>query len=105
MSIADKFLKVTMPDGSKWKIPVRIIAEHRARCYVDNKEFNSLEESLKEDTLPLFEDDEIEIEEWAENCMNWSDVEKYAIQLKNNQMSCEDFQEGWINGSKEIIEE
>ena len=105
MSVETKFLKVTMPDGSKWKVPVRIIAEHRAQFYVDRKEFDTLEESLKEDTLPLFEDDEFEIEDWASNNMDWSDVEKHAIQLKNNQMSCEDFQEGWINGEKEIIEE
>lgn len=106
MSIENKFLKVTMPDGSKWKVPVRIIAEDRARYYFeDRKEFKSLEESLRKDTLPLFEEDECEIEDWASNNMNWEDVEKYAEQIKSSKMNYEDFQEGWINGEKEIIEE
>jgi len=106
MSVENKFLKVTMPDGSKWKIPVRIIAEHRARYYFEKKkEFKNLEESLKEDTLPLFEEDEYEIEDWSSNKMDWTDVEKYAIKIKDNQMSSEDFQEGWVNGEKEIVEE
>ncbi len=106
MSIENKFLKVTMPDGSKWKVSVRVIAEHRARYYFEEKkEFESLEQSLKEDTLQLFEEDEYEVEDWSENKMNWSDVEKYAIQIKTSKMSSEEFQEGWVNGMKEIINE
>jgi len=105
MSIENKFLKVSMPDGSKWKVPVRVIAENRAKYYLGKKEYSTLEESLKEDTLPLFEEDEFEVEDWASNNMDWEDVEKYAIQIKSNQMSNEDFQEGWVNGVKEIIEE
>ncbi len=105
MSIEDKFLKVTMPDGSKWKVPVRIIAEHRARYYFGTGEFKSLLESLKEDTLPLFEEEPYEVEDWSENKMNWTDVEKHATRIKDKGLSAEDLQEGWINGKKEIIEE
>ena len=105
MNIEDKFLKVTMPDGSKWKVPVRIIAEHRAKYYFERDIFKSLSESLKEDTLPLFEEDECVIEDWASNNMDWSDVEKYATRVKDKGLSAEDLQEGWINGMKEIISE
>jgi hypothetical protein len=106
MSIETKFLKVTMPDRSKWKIPVRVIAEHRARYYFEEKkEFESLEASLKEDTLPLFEEDEYEVEDWASNNMDWEDVVKYAERIKDGGLSAEDLREGWINGEKEIIEE
>lgn len=106
MSVEDKFLKVTMPDGSKWKVPVRIIAEHRAKYYFEErKEFNSLEESLKEDTLPLFEEDEYEIEDWASNNMDWEDVSKHALRVKDKGLSSEELQDGWVNGEKEIIEE
>jgi hypothetical protein len=104
MGIEDKFLLVTMLDGSKWKIPVRVIAEYRARYYLERCEFKSLEESLEKDTIPLFEEDEYEVEDWASNNMDWSDVEKYAIQVRSNKLSYEDSQEGWINGEKEIIE-
>jgi len=104
MSIENKFLRVTMPDGSKWKVHVRIIAEHRARYYA-NKEHVTLEQSLKFDTLPLFEEDEYEIEDWASNNMDWRDVEKYAVRVRAKDLSDEDLQEGWVNGAKEIIEE
>ena len=104
MSIENKFLKVTMPDGSRWKVPVRIIAENRARYYAE-KEYITLEQSLKFDTLPLFEEDEYEIEDWASNNMDWSDVEKYAIRMKDMGLTLEELQEGWINGEKEIVEE
>lgn len=103
MYIDEKFLKVTMLNGSKWKVPIHIIAEHRARFY---SEMNSISfsDSLYNDTLPVFEDDYSEVEDWASNNMDWSDVEKYAIQIKDNNMSPEDLQYGWVNGNKEIIE-
>ena len=104
MSIENKFLMVTMPDRSKWKVPVRIIAEHRANYYAQ-KEHVSLEQSLKFDTIPLFKEDEYEVEDWASNNMDWVDVEKYAIRIKDKGLSSEDLQEGWVNGEKEIIEE
>ncbi len=103
MNIEDKFLKVTMPDGSKWKVPVRIIAEHRARYYSE-KEHISFEQSLKFGTLPLFEEEPYEIGDWSSNNMDWTDVEKHAIRIKDKGLSAEDLQEGWVNGEKEIIE-
>ena len=93
-----------MPDHSKWKIPVRIIAESRARYYAD-KEHVTFEQSLKFDTLPLFEEDPYEIEDWSENNMRWIDVEKYAIMIKDKGLSPEDLEEGWRNGLKEIVNE
>jgi len=104
MSIEDKFLKVTMPDGSKWKVSVRVIAEHRARYYSERKHI-TLEQSLKFDTLPLFEEDEYSIENWSENNMDWIDVERYAEKIKDKGLSAEDLEEGWRNGLKEIIDE
>ncbi len=104
MSIENKFLKVSMPDGSKWKIPVRVIAEHRAKYYA-NKKHISLEQALNEYVLPIFEEDEYEVEEWATNQMDWEDVVKYAEKIKDTGLTAEELQEGWVNGDKEIIEE
>ena len=104
MSIDTKYLLVTMPDMSKWKVSVRVIAEHRATHYA-HKEHVTLEQSLKFDTLPLFEEDEYEIEDWASNSMNWNDVEKHAIRIKDKGLSEEELQEGWVNGAKEIVNE
>lgn len=89
-----------MPDGHKWDVPISVIAEHRANYY--KKEFDgNLERSLKEDTIPLFEEDEFEIEDWAANNMNWSEVIRFATRASFSPEV--DYQEGWVNGKKELI--
>lgn len=88
-----------MQDGSKWDVPVGAIAMHRANYY-KSEYCNDLSESLKQDTLPLFEDVPYEIKDWAENNMNWSDVSHVAKMVRPPQV---DFQEGWVNGEKELL--
>lgn len=99
----DKYLRVTMPDGSTWDIPILIIAENRAKYYAENDEdfLGDVEKALEEDTLPLFASDEYEIMEWASNNMDWDDVSDFATMVEFS--DC-DYQEGWINGDKEIVE-
>lgn len=96
-----KYLRIEMGDGSKWDVPVSIIARNRAEHYAE--EFDGdVEKSLKEDTLPLFEECEYEIEEWAGDNMNWEDVEAHAEQVSKPCPA--DLEDGWINGEKEVIE-
>lgn len=77
----DKKIYLDMPDGLTYAVPVEIIARDRAEHYKD--EFNhDLGESLREDTIPLFLDNDYEIKDWARNNMNWSDVKDKAITLK-----------------------
>jgi endogenous inhibitor of DNA gyrase (YacG/DUF329 family) len=57
--------------------------------------------SLAEDTLPLFRSDDFEIEDWAANNMNWSDVQ-YAARCVSAGDDV-DFGE-WVNGDKEVKE-
>ena len=102
LGIWDKKYRVTMPDSSQWDIPVWVIAMHRALYYKDAYN-NSVEKSLEEDTLPLFLMDDYEIEDWAANQMNWADAEHYARQA--NPRDFTDFQEGWTNGEKEILDD
>jgi hypothetical protein len=95
-----KMLTIEMPDGSKWGVPVEVIARSRATHYAH--EFGgNIQRSLDEDTLQLFESDDYEIEDWAANNMNWSDVQDHAKKLKDAET---DFQEGWVNGEKAVIE-
>lgn len=95
-----KVLRVNMPDGSKWDVPVEFIANNRAEHYAH--EFNgNVQQSLDEDTLPLFEADHYEIEDWAANNMNWSDVERMATMAVSGET---DYQEGWVNGDKTVID-
>ena len=100
MSKAKKsVLKVTMPDGSVWGVPVSVIAASRAAYYAP--EFGGdLERSLKEDTLPLFAEDDYEVADWAANNMNWSDVSAVAKLISSGSV---DFEDGWANGEKEVV--
>lgn len=100
-NIIEKKYVVTMPDGSKWAVPVRLIAEDRAKHYAD--EFGGdVERSLKEDTIPLFEEDDYEIKDWASGNMDWSDVYSQAVMVKEPDKV--DHQEGWVNGEYEVVD-
>lgn len=90
---------VTMPDGSRWAVPVDVIAINRADYY--KHEFgDDLQRSLDEDTWPLFAEDDYEIKDWAANNMDWSDVEGIAVMIEPP--TPPDFNEGWCNGDKEV---
>lgn len=52
--------------------------------------------------MPLFEQDHYEVEDWAANNMNWSDVESQAKKLQD--APAPDFQDGWMNGAKAVVE-
>ena len=97
----DANMRVEMPDGSKWDVPVSIIAKNRAEFYKD--EFDGdIEKSLTKDTIPLFENVEYEIEDWAQNNMYWSEVEPHATKVEDENP---DYEDGWCNGDKEIIKD
>jgi len=95
----DKKYIVTMPDGSKWAVPVLAIASDRAAHYADEFDGNTAV-SLEEDTLPLFESDPFECADWAKNNMNWDEVCDLAEKLDEPEPP--DYQEGWVNGEWEV---
>ncbi|WP_042694334.1 hypothetical protein [Azospirillum sp. B506] len=99
-----KALRITMPDGSRWDVPLEIIARSRAAHYAD--EFgDDAERSLAEDTAPLFDQDPDEAIEWASNNMNWSDVAAHAARsVPPRPLTDRDKQTGWMTGDKEIVE-
>lgn len=100
-----KYLRVTMPDGSKWDVPAQMIAHDRAKSYADTdagrpdgEEFDRL--YTEELAFTLSSDEEIE--DWAANNMNWEDVAPLAVMTAPSVDV--DYQEGWVNGDKEVIE-
>lgn len=93
-----KHLFITMPDASVWAVPVDVIARNRAAYYA-HQYGGDIERSLTEDTLPLFEGDSYEIEDWAANNMNWGEVVAHARLINEGET---DYQEGWVNGDKEV---
>ncbi len=95
-----KMMTVEMPDGSKWGVPVEMIARYRATHYA--REFDGdVELSLAEDTIPLFESDDYEIQDWAVNNMNWSDFDGHQVKVESAPLP--DFQEAWMNGNKGFV--
>lgn len=99
MSIENKTFVVEMPNGEKWGVPVSFIAKHRTDYYFSRgDEFETFEDAYA-DTVDMFSD-EYEIEDWAKNNMNWSDVKDRASLRES--IPC-DWQEGWMNGNCEIV--
>jgi len=96
MDILNKTYIVTMPNGSKWGVPVWVIAYHRVDYY--RSRGDEVKEALQE-TKELFED-RYEIHDWAANNMDWSDVESEAGLIEDAQPV--DKQEGWVNGDYEV---
>lgn len=96
-----KYMTITLPGGEVWGVPVDMIARDRAGHYAT--EFDGdIERSLKEDTLPLFADDEYEIEDWAVNNMNWSDFDGHQIKISDG--GEHDFQGAWMDAEKGFAE-
>jgi hypothetical protein len=87
-------LRVTMPDGSRWDVPVQVIADDRDDYYSDDNEDTI--RSIREGGL-----DASDITDWAANNMNWSHVEKHAVKIENPPKP--DYEDGWCNGDKEIV--
>lgn len=95
--MAEKYLRVTMPDGSKWDVPARLIAENRAKHYADDPD------SSYEEEYEFTMSDDFELKDWAANNMDWDDVKEFAVKAPIEPIE-PDFLEGWINGEKEIVE-
>lgn len=89
----DLNLFVDMSDGTQWKIPVKVIIDSHAEYYasVDNISF----EHARENTLEFFNEDRFEIKDWAQNNMNWFDVEPFAKKVET--LKTTSYEEEWTN--------
>ena len=100
--LKDLYLTVEMPDLNLYAIPLKVIADNRAKYFAQWDEI-TYDESLYDDTIPLFMAETYEIEDWASNNMDWDDVKEYAIKIETKAKHEYDFQDGWMNGNKEIL--
>jgi hypothetical protein len=97
----DLYVITVEEDGSRWAVPVDVIARDRAAHYAH--EFgDDVERSLAEDTWPAFADD-FEVQDWARNNMNWDDVKAVAWQWEKDVPPEPDYQEAWMNGDNEVL--
>jgi len=101
MKYLTKDIKMTMNDGSIWKVPVLVVALHRASYFARREYDGNIIDAMMDDTVPLFNVDHREIYDWAVNNMNWANVVKYASKIKESEKE-RDYQEEWVNGEKEI---
>ena len=99
-----KYLRVTMPDGSQWDVPADKVATHRAKYCAkrDLEDGLDYDQSYQEEYEFTMENED-ELLDWAANNMNWRDIARYARKAPIKKAKV-DFQEGWINGEKEIVE-
>ena len=99
-----KVIRTTMPDGSDWDVPASLVANHRAEYYAQKEtgqnhgakyveEFNREYDYAMSDPCELFD--------WCRNNINWSDIKVHAT--KASESEC-DYEDGWSNGDKEIVE-
>ena len=93
--ICSAYYRITMSNGDMWSIPVWTIMLNRAEYYAKVDDI-PIDESLNEDTIPLFRDDEDEIEDWARNNMDWEDVMNVA-EFTGADKGSVDYQEEWKN--------
>jgi hypothetical protein len=99
-----KYLIVTMPNLSRWRIPADFIARHRATYYADfYKEENTTYQELYDAEYELVMADDFELTDWASNNMDWSDVVVVAERLDDEEF---DYQEAWRSGPRmRVVEE
>ena len=88
-----KKITVTFSDGTVWEIPASVVAESRAKYYEER------EPGCYEEEYDITIKDGMEMMDWAENNMNWSDVRSKA---KKIQTKSADYEDEWTNADKEI---
>ncbi len=104
-----KMIRVTMGDGTRWDVPLTIVAESFA-TYWANKAYppaTSLRRKWDDSFAQEFDwamssgGRETALD-WAANNMDWNDVAKHAVRVNPSRPA--DYQEGWVNGEKEVVE-
>lgn len=100
--ILAKKVLIDMPDGLTYGIDVEVIARHRAMTIAQQRFNGDVMISLQEDTVPLFEQDEKHIREWAMNEMSWKAIKTFAIPLMRK-ISEDEYEAAWKKGISKII--
>ena len=92
-----KYMPAEMPDGSQWGDAVEMIARNRAEHYAS--EFDGdIKRSLIEGTIPLFDDADYEIQDWAVNNMHWDDFDGQPVKIAEAPEP--DLPDAWMRGEK-----
>jgi hypothetical protein len=98
-----KKIRVKFDNGEKWEIPLKFIAENRAKYYMGRAEEKGEDDFNYEEEIEFVMNDDYEGIDWAENNMNWEDVKD--VTKKVSEPNQDDLQEQWCNAEKEIVDE
>ena len=96
----DRCLKVRFANGDLFAIPARIIAENRANYYADLDGYDLNSNEWEAEIITALRDD-LEIEDWAGNEMNWNELEPYAIKIDSGEF---DYEDGWPDADMELMD-
>lgn len=89
------YLRVEMPDGSLWGVPLHVIANDRAGFY-EKKEPGAFNDEFQYTMT-----DSYQAIDWAQNNMCWKQLEAHAFKIEEAPVP--DYDEGLMNGAKKII--
>lgn len=81
-----------------------LIAKNRAAYYATIDGFDPYSQQWQDEIEFAFDNDGCELTDWAVNNMTWADVESDAVLVPSKGLLPQDYQDGWANGGKEIIE-
>lgn len=99
-----KMYQITMNDGSKWNVPVELIARSHAEYYAPIDYAGDIEKCFQGHSLPLLLSDPSEVKDWATGNMDWKDVAASAVRVSGPSKVDEDLQDGWVNGESRVID-
>ncbi len=99
-----RYLQVTFSDGCAFEVPVRFIAEHRAKYYVELDIKRGDVRPEDRDTAMKAEidwvmEDAFEALDWAANNMDWADVCDVAVEVEVER-DPPDYAVEWTNAEK-----
>jgi len=102
MGIESKLLNkkyyLKFSDGSTWAVPIYTIMMNHAEYVASNNGQDPMV-ALENESIPFFEEDDYNIEDWAKNNMNWTDVVEHAVQVTKPTL---DYQTEWMNSQVKI---
>ena len=101
--MAIKYILVQFSDRTWWKIPASVIAASRAHYFasIDSAKGEGDYDAIYIDEYQNTINDSVELEDWAKNNMNWSDVKEFAVQDRSEDV---DYEKEWCNVEFDFIE-
>lgn len=101
----EKYILVTFFNGDRYEIPAKVVAENRAHYCAkfedDDTEGEGKYNLIYDEEYEYAINNNFELKDWAECCMNWKDLEPYAKLVKREEI---DLDLEWTSATKEVVE-